>query len=75
MLRYVCKYCGQNLGRIDLNQVDEVRLGLQSLTPLELKSIITFELNGDMTANIICEYCQEALEKNPELSLISNPLQ
>lgn len=75
MIRYVCKYCGQHLGEIDSKTVSNEQLGIHSLTPMELKSIITYESNGDMIANVICEYCQEALEKNPELSLSPNPLQ
>lgn len=75
MLKYVCRYCGQELGNVDVDEIGEERLGLNSLTPLELKSIITYEQNGDMIAKIICEHCEETLEKNPELSLIPNPLQ
>lgn len=75
MIKYICKYCGQELGEFSETQVDQSQLGFQSLTPLELQSIITYRSNGDIVANIICDYCQEALEKNPELILIPNPLQ
>lgn len=75
MIKYVCKYCGQELGEFNENQVNQYQLGFQSLTPVERQSIITYMSNGDIVANIICDYCQEALEKNPELILIPNPLQ
>lgn len=74
-LKYVCKYCGKNIGEVDPARVTEEQLGLHALTPIERQDIITYDLNGDMVAKIVCEYCQEALEKNPELSLISSPLQ
>lgn len=75
MIKYVCKFCGQELGEFDESQVNQSQLGFQSLTPLEQQSIINYMSNGDIVANIICDYCEEALEKNPELILIPNPLQ
>jgi len=75
LIRYVCKHCGTQLAAFDSNQQTEASLGLQSLTHEERDSIITFESNGDMVANVICEYCEEAVARNPELSLLSNPLQ
>ena len=75
MIKYVCKFCGQHLGELEYTEETEKGLGLLSLTPTERRDIITYMPNGDIVANIICEYCQETLEKNPELTLISNPLQ
>jgi len=75
MLKYVCKHCGQLLGAFDTAHLTEEKLGLHTLTSSERESIITYESNGDMVIKVVCEYCQEALEKNPELNLISNPLQ
>lgn len=75
MIKYICKYCGEHLGAIDDTAITREQLGLDSLTLDERQSIITYESNGDIVAKIICEYCQEAIEKTPELSLISNPLQ
>lgn len=75
MIKYVCKHCGHHLGSIDQMVVSEDRLGFESLTPQERESIISYEANGDVVANVVCEYCQEALETNPELMLLSNLLQ
>ena len=75
MIRYTCRYCGQQLGEFSEHNVSEKQLGLDALTQEERRDIITYMSNGDKIANVICEYCQEALEKSPELSLISNPLQ
>ena len=75
MIKYICKFCGQNLGTIDQLDINEEKLGFNSLTPLEQQSIISYMNNGDFVVKVICDYCQETLEKNPELTLISNPLQ
>lgn len=75
MIKYVCKHCGHHMGDVDEKNINEQRLGLHLLTQLERESIITYDMNGDLRANVVCEYCQEAIERNPELSLVSNPLQ
>ena len=75
MIKFVCKHCGHQLANFDSNQHTQESLGLQSLTHEERDSIITFESNGDLVANVICDYCEEAMVRNPELSLLSNPLQ
>lgn len=75
MIKYICKHCGHQLATLDNGEYDEETLGLHSLTQEERDSIITFENNGDMIANVICEYCEEAMDRNPELSLLSSPLQ
>lgn len=75
MIKYVCKFCGQILGEVDYKDFYECNLGFDFLTLIERENIITYESNGDLLVKIICEYCEEALEKNPELFLISNPLQ
>lgn len=75
MIKYKCKHCGDSLGEVNRVHVDEGQLGLHFLTASERESIITYESNGTMVANVVCEYCQQAIENNPELSLIPNPLQ
>ncbi|MGD9677799.1 MAG: anti-sigma-F factor Fin [Vulcanibacillus sp.] len=75
MIKYICKFCGQYMGEVNNENSYEYNLGFNYLTVTERENIITYELNGDMLVKVICEYCQEALEKNPELFLISNPLQ
>jgi hypothetical protein len=45
------------------------------LTPEERRDIISYNIDGDVTVKVVCDYCREALEENPELSLLANPLQ
>ncbi|WP_339060693.1 anti-sigma-F factor Fin [Tepidibacillus marianensis] len=75
MIKYVCRHCGHHLGSFDSLVAHDERLGLNSLTTQERENIISYESNGDIIANVVCEYCQEALERNPELMLLSNLLQ
>lgn len=72
---YICKYCRSNIGKIEETVISEQRLGFNSLTDDERKDIITYNLNGDIVVQLVCDYCNEALSSNPELMLINNPLQ
>jgi hypothetical protein len=50
-------------------------LGFHFLTPEERSDIIAYDSNGDVTVKVVCDYCREAVERNPELLLVVNPLQ
>ncbi|MCJ8015076.1 anti-sigma-F factor Fin family protein [Paenibacillus sp. KQZ6P-2] len=74
-INYICRHCRTPLGSIDSAQVTDMQLGFHSLTPAERRDIIAYDLSGDITVKVICDYCREALEQNPELSLVTSPLQ
>ncbi|GAA4869995.1 hypothetical protein GCM10023310_57130 [Paenibacillus vulneris] len=74
-IRYVCRHCRTMIGELEQRQVSEELLGFHFLTPEERQSIISYNPNGDMTVNVVCDYCKEALDNNPELSLVASPLQ
>lgn len=74
-VNYVCRHCRTPMGTIDGSDISEARLGFHFLTPEERSDIISYNLNGDVTVKVVCDYCHEALEANPELVLIVNPLQ
>lgn len=73
--RYECRCCGMTIGEIHRSDISEDQLGLSSLTPEERQHIISKEQSGDTVIRILCDYCKEALDANPELSLVGNPLQ
>jgi protein-arginine kinase activator protein McsA len=75
IIQYVCKHCGMPIGEIANAEVTEAQLGFHFLTPEERKDIITYNSSGDVTVKLVCDYCHEALQSNPELSLVSSPLQ
>ncbi|MFE5324458.1 anti-sigma-F factor Fin [Paenibacillus sp. NPDC056579] len=74
-IKYVCRHCRTLIGELEQQHVSEELLGFHFLTPEERQSIISYNPNGDMTVNVVCDYCKEALENNPELSLVASPLQ
>jgi len=74
-IKYVCRHCRTLIGELDRPHMSEELLGFHFLTPEERQSIISYNLNGEMTVNVVCDYCKEALEHNPELSLLASPLQ
>lgn len=74
-VNYVCKHCHTMIGRIDGNEIDDERLGFHRLTPDERQQYIVVHSNGDVTVRMTCEYCTEAIQMHPELSLLSSPLQ
>lgn len=74
-IRYICRHCQSVIGELDSAAVNEYQLGLQFLTPGERRDIIAYSPNGNMTVKVVCDYCKEALELNPELALVESPLQ
>ncbi|TBL69020.1 anti-sigma-F factor Fin family protein [Paenibacillus thalictri] len=74
-VNYVCRHCQTLIGRLDNKQVNESLLGFHFLTPEERQDIISYDPNGDTTVKVVCDYCKEALDANPELSLVTSPLQ
>ncbi|MEK3750743.1 anti-sigma-F factor Fin family protein [Paenibacillus sp. FSL E2-8871] len=74
-INYVCRHCKTSLGSINRSDVTEMQLGLHSLTPAERRDIIAYNSEGEITVKVTCDYCKEALEYNPELSLLTSPLQ
>jgi hypothetical protein len=73
-VKYYCRYCSTALGEINDPDVSEMQLGFHFLTPEERRDIITYSQH-DVNVKLVCEYCREALEAHPELSLVGNPLQ
>ncbi|AKG36925.1 MULTISPECIES: anti-sigma-F factor Fin family protein [Paenibacillus] len=74
-IHYVCRHCRTFLGSIRRSAATEMQLGLHSLTPAERRDIIAYDSDGEITVKVTCNYCKEALENNPELSLLASPLQ
>jgi hypothetical protein len=74
-IKYICRHCQTPIGEIDRDTVSESLLGFHFLTPDERSDIIAYNPGGDVTVRVICDYCREALDAHPELSLIGSPLQ
>ncbi|MCU6710853.1 anti-sigma-F factor Fin family protein [Paenibacillus sp. J5C_2022] len=74
-VNYICKHCRSSIGRIEGANVTEQQLGFQFLTPEERGDIIAYDSSGDVTVKIVCDYCNEAINSNPDLMLVDSPLQ
>ena len=62
-IQYVCRYCRTPIGRIEDDRVTEMQLGFHWLTPEERKDIISYELDGEIRVQVVCETCQECSEQ------------
>ncbi|GGG24620.1 anti-sigma-F factor Fin family protein [Paenibacillus abyssi] len=74
-VNYVCRHCKTGIGSLSGDAASEARLGFHFLTPEERSDIIAYNPNGDVTVKVVCDYCREAIEANPELLLVMSPLQ
>lgn len=67
-IHYSCRYCGHYLGKVD-QPVDEERLGFNVLSPNERASVISRAEDGDTYVQVVCEHCQEVIDRDPEAIL------
>jgi hypothetical protein len=74
-VKYICRHCHTFVGEINNGAISEYQLGFHFLTPEERRDIISYNIDGDVTVRVVCDYCREALDANPELSLLASPLQ
>lgn len=66
-LHYNCRHCGVKVGSLDSVSLYSESLGFHQLSNEEREDMISYEQNGDIHVKTICEDCQEALDKNPDL--------
>ncbi|MFS0725074.1 anti-sigma-F factor Fin [Paenibacillus sp. 1P07SE] len=74
-VHYICRHCKTSIGSLAGEMISEARLGFHFLTPEERNDIIAYNPNGDVTVKVVCDYCSEAIDANPELLLVTSPLQ
>jgi hypothetical protein len=74
-IKYYCRYCQIKIGELQQEDLTEYQLGFHHLTPTERKEIVSYQDDGNVEVRVICDYCKEALDANPELVLAANPLQ
>ncbi|MBO8157669.1 MAG: anti-sigma-F factor Fin family protein [Bacillaceae bacterium] len=62
---YRCHHCHRLVGRLEQPYLEEEQLGLDQLTFEERRELIKHTDNGDIEIKTICEFCQDALDRNP----------
>ncbi|MCJ7843037.1 anti-sigma-F factor Fin family protein [Lederbergia sp. NSJ-179] len=66
-VHYFCRHCAVKVGTINGKLLTEEELGIHQLNEIEKQEMITYSGDGDIYIQTICENCQKALEKNPDL--------
>lgn len=66
-IHYFCRHCGTKMGMIENRSIHADEIGLNALTYEERQEMISYESNGNIHIQSICEDCQESLDRNPEL--------
>jgi hypothetical protein len=66
-IHYFCRHCGTKMGSIHDLSIHADHIGLNALTNDERQEMISYESDGNIHIKAICEDCQEALTRNPEL--------
>lgn len=62
---YQCRHCGQTVGEVNQQMVDETMLGLDQLSAADKQEMIDYKENGDVRIKTICESCEAFLGANP----------
>lgn len=62
---YTCRHCGNEIGKLEQKVMDTSILGFDQLTAKEKEEMITYEKNGDVQIQSICENCEETLGNHP----------
>jgi hypothetical protein len=60
IIRYVCEYCENLIGELEMEAIDEERLGFQCLTEEERKDII--KINEDTNTMIVTSLCDGCIQ-------------
>lgn len=58
---YHCDWCGQSVAQLELDVIDEAKLGLDCLTAEERNDIIAIDETGTMHIKTLCDHCIDAL--------------
>lgn len=73
-VQYTCRSCRHILAEF-ATMTPELQSSLALLTPEDRAQMIAEDEQGNVMVYVLCDYCQEAIMHNPELSLLSSPLQ
>lgn len=74
-IHYNCRHCGVTIGKLDLEHVSSSQLGFDHLDDNERQEMVQYDQLGDIHVKSICEDCQEALNRNPDLHQLDTFIQ
>ncbi|ADC49706.1 MULTISPECIES: anti-sigma-F factor Fin family protein [Alkalihalophilus] len=64
-IHYYCRHCKTNIGQLE-SHTDARSLGFDHLTSNERQDMLSYQTNGDLYVNVVCDDCEEALTRNPD---------
>ncbi|MGE5654778.1 MAG: anti-sigma-F factor Fin [Bacillota bacterium] len=75
-IRYYCSHCHDLIAEIEMDYLDEERLGISSLTEDERDTIIRYDERGRLCLYAICDTCSDGLtEVEARAELAKAPIQ
>ena len=58
---YICDRCGTDINEFDDPNLDEEKLGINTLTPEERKDIIKYDRDQGLVVYALCDQCGEEM--------------
>ncbi|CAM3255337.1 anti-sigma-F factor Fin [Filibacter tadaridae] len=74
-IRYTCRHCEVEMGKIPFESVKETVLLLQKIDTGEEERFLTYEKDGALTVRSICEQCEQSLQRFPDYYTLNKWLQ
>ncbi|WP_096203247.1 anti-sigma-F factor Fin family protein [Bacillus sp. FJAT-45350] len=65
-INYHCRHCGLEMGTLEATGLSSDSLGFHHLDEQERQEMIRYDNEGNVHVNVICEDCEEALNRNPD---------
>ncbi|KMK74489.1 anti-sigma-F factor Fin family protein [Alkalihalobacillus pseudalcaliphilus] len=72
---YQCSHCCLVVGRIEQQSINSSELGFDRLNTEEREAAISYQNNGDIHVQAICDDCYDALALNPSFHEIDTFIQ
>lgn len=75
VIYYGCRHCGKELGVLNHTEIDISLRFLKLLEERDMAEMIVSEKDGYFRLEVICEYCQQALDAHPDYHELDHFLQ
>ncbi|WP_080871813.1 anti-sigma-F factor Fin [Oceanobacillus timonensis] len=66
VIYYGCRHCGNDLGVLHDTEMDVSMRFFDLLKEQDMAEMLTSEKDGSFRLEVICEYCQQALDAHPD---------
>ncbi|MFD1066918.1 anti-sigma-F factor Fin [Oceanobacillus locisalsi] len=66
VINYGCRHCGKEIGMLNDTEMDVSLRFLDLLKEQDMAEMLTPAQDGSFRLEVICEYCQQALDTHPD---------